>query len=68
MIVQVTLVIRASLSAVLCRCHEEHQYPIRGQHFKLIITCVGTSPGLSWNVIQISLASKNSDASIISIW
>jgi hypothetical protein len=54
--------------AVSFQYHEEHQCPIRGQILKPI-TCVETSPGLSGNVMQmISLASKNSGASLTSKW
>jgi hypothetical protein len=59
---------RFRLSAVLFQCHEEHQYPIRGQILKPI-TCVEHSPDLSGNVMQmISLTSKSSGASLTSKW
>jgi hypothetical protein len=52
-------------SMVLFQYYEEDQYHIRGQILKLI-TCVEPSPGLSLNVMQmISLASKNSGASLM---
>jgi hypothetical protein len=54
------------ISAVLFQYHEEHQYPICG-HILKHITCVEPSPGLSGNVM-ISLASKNSGASLTSNW
>jgi hypothetical protein len=59
---------RFRISAVLFQYHEEHQYSTRGQILKPV-ACVEPSPGLPGNEMQmISLASKNSGASLTSRW
>jgi hypothetical protein len=72
--VKVALIIHAftihifCISAILFQYYEKHQYPICGQILKCI-TCIKQSPHLSRNVMQmISLASKNSNASLTSKW
>jgi hypothetical protein len=59
---------RFRISAVLFQYYEENQYPIRGKFLKPL-TWVEPTRGLSENVMQmISLASKNSGASLTSKW